>query len=145
MRSLAVLTLLGALAACEQNRPPHDCSGAAVDVVLQTPVDAGVDGGFTTADGGRAPKPACSADCREYRAALAAGVNANVPSVRCTSFGSTVVECLPASASDGCPSNTADSARAIEPAIANYLNAEWPELNADAGRLAIDPCPCRIY
>ncbi len=114
-------------------------------MVRSESVDSGTDGGFTGADGGRQPKPACTADCRDYRAAVAEGINANVPSALCTSFGATVVQCLPASERNGCPRNSIESARAIEAAIDGYLAAEWPELGPDGGRLSLDYCPCRIY
>ena len=145
MRWLFACAASVVLAAGCVDKPPHDCSGAAIDVILRTQVDAGTDAGFTGADGGQQPKPACSGDCRDYRAALAQGINANVPTATCTSFGSTVVECLPASERSGCPSNTIASAEAIQPAIASYLASEWPELGADGGLLAVDYCPCRIY
>jgi hypothetical protein len=132
------------VAACAPDAPPHSCSGAAVDVRVGQ-VDAGVDAGFTGADGGRQAKPPCTAGCVTYRAALAEAINANVPRAACATLSNASVQCLPAAEPSSCPGNTLESARALEPDIARYLAAEWPELGLDAGPLPIDPCPCRIY
>jgi len=145
MGRLVVVTLTALLGAGCAPQPPHSCSGAAIDVIVSGPLDAGADAGFTGLDGGRQPKPVCAGYCLRYRAALAEALNANVPAVACTSLGTTQVSCLPASERGGCASNSLESARTLEPAITEYLAAEWPELGLDGGQLGLDSCPCRIY